>query len=512
VSFPRCDRAWTDCAAANATDGGNALLSEIYRARKHEIFTNPFLFISFTISLKGGIILIVKKKLFLLTTLAAAITAATIPLSPAFAETGSAIKFEVSEYPSSFVRTLDMSADGLSDYAINGDTYAFASKTSIYVLSTDKSGDRALESKDIGTQIAAVDFEKDKLYFKSTSGNAYAYPDAASPVEHAFPSVTYSIKIDSDLYLLNSETSELEIFNETTGNKSKVGTGFSQLKLYGDKAYAVKDNCPYVLDGATATPLDLGYTDFSAADNIQSEPVATALKSGSYAVKTATLKDGSYYTQIDADDVGQNFKQIKTVKADGAISCLVLFSGKENTDEISVIVAGGNCYVTSTANLQPLAYNPPANDWEQGPNSQRKAYVRERTGVYSSPYMCKATLIAQINAEQAVPVTVVEKFALDFIDAYAAFYRISFTDANGKEVSGFVSASFLDEYDYSADVNQPTDSGTENFKYENNITTVILVLVVVGLVIIAIVYLTVVGTKSDKNAKKKRKKQQDDEE
>lgn len=443
-----------------------------------------------------------------MTTLAAAIAAATIPASSAFAATdGSASA--TPEYPSSFIRTLDLSTDGLTDYAVNGDTYAFAVKTTIYLLYTDASGDRKLDFKDIGIQITALDYAESKLYYKSASGT-YVYPDSATPTGHTFPAETFRVDIDNDLYLLNSSTTELKLFREN-GNEELIGEGYSSLKTFGNAAYAVKNGCPCAIEGLTATPFNLDYTDFSAADGIPTETIKDELKTGFYAVKTATLKDGSYYTQIDADDIGGNFKQIRTFKADGAISCLVLFAGKEGTDEVSVIVAGGNCYVTATSSLQPIAYTPPANDWAQGSDGQRKAYIRERAGVYSAPFMCNGTLITKVTAEQAVPVTVQEKFALDFIDASAVFYRVSFTDTDGKRVNGFVSAGFLDEYDYSADENEPKPSGTDGFSYETNVTTVILVLVVVGLVIIAIVYLTIVGTKPDASANKKRKKRQDEE-
>ena len=453
--------------------------------------------------MKGGIIQIVKSKRILLTTLAAVVAATTIHAQTASAATNAGSS-PAPEYPSNFVQTLDMSEDGLTDYAIDGNTYAFAVKTTVYVLSTDESGDRALESKDIGTQITAVDYAQGKLYYQITSGSAYAYPDTSTPVEHEFTQATLRVEINDSLYILNGG-GELKHF-DAKNDETSLGNGYSLLKVYGGTAYAVKDDCPYELKGAQATPLDLEYTDFSAADNISTGKIATDLKTGSYVVETATLKDGSYYTRIDENDIGVTFKQINTLKAVGAISCLVLAAD----GNLSVIVADGKCWITATENLKPIAYTPPANDWIEGPNGQRKAYIRERAGIYSVPFMCMGTLITTVKAEKAIAVTVLEKFALDFIDNQAVFYRVSFTSDNGATVSGFVSAGFLDEYDYSADDLTPDTSGTEGFSYDTNVMTVILVLVVVGLVIIAIVYLTVVGTKPDKSEKKTRRKQEDD--
>lgn len=450
-----------------------------------------------------------KRKLFLITTLAAGIAAATIPGTAAFAATDGGTA-EASLYPSSFVQTLDMSEDGLTDYAINGDTYAFAVKTTIYVLSTDASGDRKLSKPFTAkTEITALDYAEGHLYFKNISGS-YIYPDETTTVKYDFPESVNRLTVGQDWYTLNSTTKELTHI-DANGALSNLGTEYSQLKKFGDTAYAIKDNCPYVLDGNTATPLNLEYTDFSAADNIATGAIQYELKSGDYAVKTATLKGGSYYSQIDADNIGTTFKHVSTLKSksDGAISCLVLYAGKKDTDEISVIVSDGKCYITATKNLTFSAYTAPANDWEQGPQGQRKAYLRESTGIYSSPYMCGGTKITDVQAPQAIAVTVQEKFSLDFIET--TFYRISYTNESNKTVNGFVAASFLDKYDYSADNNEPATTEKDDFSYETNVTTVILVLVIVGLVIIAIVYLTVVGTKQDKRSRKKRKKQSDDE-
>lgn len=456
-----------------------------------------------------------KSKKILLTTLAAAITAAIIPANAAFAAADSTLPAPF--YPENFIEELDMSGDGLSDYAIWGEssdvsrkTYAFAVKTTIYVIATDESGDRKLTGKDMGTQITALDYAGGQLYYKNTSGNAYAYPnypDTSNTVEHEFAKATLNLELGDSIYLLNSET-ELKHFNKTSGVETMIGDGYSSLKVFDGVAYTVKENVPQVLNGTTATPLDLHYTDFTSADNISTGSVAGKLKATGYQVKTATIEDGSYYTQIDTDSIGEVFKQVRTYKADGAISCLVLASD----GNLSVVVAGGNCYITATDNLKPVDYSAPANDWPINSDNTRKAYIRERTGIYASPYMCAGTLIERVEAPSAVTVTVIEKFSLDFIDPLAVFYRVKYTNGNNKEISGWVAAGFLDAYDYSADENTPTLSGNEGFSYETNVATVILVLVVVGLVIIAIAYLTIVGTKPDKPVKKSKKKIQEDDE
>ncbi len=462
----------------------------------------------FTIKNKGGIILDVKSKFLLLTTLAAVVAAATISTGAAFADEPAPAE---PQYPADFVRTLDLSADGLTDYAISGNKCALAGKTTVYVLTSVEGSDGStLESTNVGTEVTALDYFEGKLYYKIASGNAYEYPavpDSSQPVEHEFPASVYSVTIGDFIYTLNNKD-ELKLFNNSTREDSTIEGVFGALKVYDGVAYAVKDNCPQKLDGGTAIPVSLKYTDFSPAKEVATGTIADKLKDPAYTVKTATLKASSaeqnrYYTCINAEKIGEVFETVgdnHTVKATTK-ACLVL----AEEGNLSVIVMDGNCYITATDNLEETAYSSPANDWPAGENGERKAYIRESAGIYASPYMCSSTLVARVAADTPVTATVKEKFALDFFGSHAIFYRVEYAADEQTTVSGFVAAGFLDEYDYSADMKEPTPGGTEGFVYDTNVTTVILVLVVVGLVIIAIAYLTIVGTRPSKKSKKSAK-------
>lgn len=439
--------------------------------------------------------------------LAAFVAAATIPAAGAYAVPGEA------QYPSDFVQTLDLSTDGLTDYAVNGSALALASKTTIHVLTEVAGSDgSSLVSTNVGTEVTALDYAEGTLYYKIASGNAYAFPDVpdtAQPVEHEFPQPTRSITLGNNQYTIDSD-GKLEHFDTSPagGERTSVGDGYSLLKQFGGVAYAVKDNCPQKLDGTTATPLSLKYTDFSPATQVATGTIAEKLKNPAYVVKTGTLKTSNgqnrYYTRINPEKIGEHFETVgeqHTLKTTATKACLIL----AEEGNLSVIVMDGNCYITATDNIEETAYSSPVNDWPAGSDGTRKAYIRESTGIYASPYMCASTLLERIDAANPVAVTVKEKFALDFFGSGAEYYRVEYTDAESNVKSGFVAAGFLDKYDYATDGKEPEPSGDEDFAYGTNVMTVVLVLIVVALVIVAIAYLTIVGTKPDKKDKKGKK-------
>lgn len=431
------------------------------------------------------------KGLKLLTSALAAVTAATIFT---FGGGLSAAAAGETVYPDDFTRTLTME-EGITDYAIDGDALAIASRTAIYVLTTDEVGDRILNTVINESEIDRIDYSEGELYIRNTYGNVYKYPDLTVQTEHEFPENNlWKVETGGYTYLLNTTSGELSCWKD--GTPEIIGEeGFSLMKVFGESVYAVQGGIPYRLDGATAVALDLGYVDYSAADEICTGDASAALKADPYSVTAAVLRSGEYYTKIETDVFSEYFTQIQTYKANGEKPCLVL----AESGNASIVAMNDGCYITKTDSLSEIAYSAPANDWTAGSDGKRLANVRESVGVYASPYMCDATKISSLERGDVVEVT--EKFALDFIDK--VFYRVTFTDADGTTKSGFVAANFLDEHDYSADRLPPSQTTDQEFSYETEVTTVILALVIVGLVIIAIAYLTIVGTKPQKPKNKR---------
>ena len=435
-----------------------------------------------------------------LTIALAGLTLATIiPTGSAYA----AESDKTTVYPSEFEHTLSFASSTLRDYAIYGDTFAFAYDTKITVLSNNSVGERERNDYTHEAEILYIDYSDDgKLYFKNVSSDSTYLYGAEGGVEqqHEFQDITSS-KLDLDkttFYTLNND-GVLTFWNG--GQDTEVGTGFSLMKQYGGSVYAVKDNVPHKIEASSATALSLQYTDYSAAKTIYTGDVAEKLKSSNYVVKTAILEKDCYYTQIDPDAIGETFTPIMTKKTDVKKSCLVLCE----SGDASIIATKNGMFITSTANLSPYSNSAPPNDWQINANGERLAYAVEDVGVYSAPFMCDSTRIATLKSGAEHYVAVTEKFALDdFMDT--VFYRVSYVE-DGKVITGFVASKFLTPYSFAAEDKEPVQGGDENPEYGTNVVSVVLAIVIVALVIIAVLYVFLINSKKDRDGGKKKKKE-----
>lgn len=414
-----------------------------------------------------------------------------------------------------FEKTLEIEA--ITDYAVYGDSFSYASDFTITILSPDESGERKPKTYNHEYTVEKLDYdESGNLYFENSSRISYLYSVPVTPQEHTFQSIDGSqpVIVDSGYYALNSSTGELLYYK--SGVPESLGTGFSKIKKYGEYVYAIKDGAvPYRIDGQTATPVDLSYTDFSAASDILCSEAATTLASGSGELKTANIARGKYYTKIDADSIGtgetDTFKpqpsEGSTKKAEGDKPCLVLCtSGKT-----AVVATNEGMYITSTDNLKNESeYSPPRNDWAVDSDGKLlSAYAVEDVGVYAQPFMCAATRVATLESGAENRVEVVERFELDFINTKFYKVRYAVTDKETgavKPVEGYVAANMLTQYDYRGDDKIPAENGDKEFKYETNVVSVVLAIVIVALVIVAIMYIALVGTKKDRQKREKKVK------
>lgn len=383
-------------------------------------------------------------------------------------------------YPQSFISELSLNSP--SDYAVNGTTYAFAQGTTLLILSEED--DKNLTTYDCGFEIKNVDYDGDNLYFGDAEGKAYLYPDNSAQVNYTFAENDI-VQAGEYSYFIGNEKLWWK-------NKTKIGDfgeGFSLPKSYDGTAYAVKDNALYKISEDSISPLNLEYTDFSAADSIYFTNFKSLLKQN-YTVTTATVSGGAYCTEVDLDSDGVYFKSVKTIKLSGVKSALLLAT---DGDASVILMNDGDStksYVTSAAYLTASAYKAAEKDLDG-------AYALTQTKLYSTPFMCSATECATIP--QSAVLRVVEKFSLTFIDT--EYYRVTYTDSKGKTVSGFIAAGFLSPYTFSAEQNKE-ETVSDEFDYSTNVERVILVLIIVGLVIVAIAYLTIIGTKTKQKTKK----------
>ena len=399
----------------------------------------------------------------------------------------------------------------LSDYAIYGngsgkaDDYAFAYSTGVYILTTNESDERQLITHVHTAQVVEVDFDSaGTLYFKDLLGASYTltYSSAASKSaayegEHSFQGIGKS-KLDiSDevFYTLNKE-GKLTYWNN--GDTSYFGDGFSMMKTYGEKVFAVKNNKPYNITDSTPDSLkDLGlvYINTDGAKNILSGDTAEKLKISATTVKIAKIKAGAYYTQIDANNIGKTFtvdERGGTQKAVGETSCLVLYTMDKSSGNASVISKDGNCYITATENLVP--------DEDCPYNTDGKTYYSiSDVGVYSSPFISEATRIATLKSGADHPVQVLKRF--NHTVFATEFCQISYEE-DGKTVTGYVASGFLNVYNFAAEDKKPAEGGDAEFDYGTNVTSVVLAVTIVGLVIIAILYVSLIGVKGKGKSKK----------
>ncbi len=427
--------------------------------------------------------------------LAAACGAAIMSVGGAFAAEGNE-----TYYPQDFERTLTFETP-LRDYAISGDTYAFAYGTSMRILTTDESGERQLVPYVHTSELAALDYdEKGSLYFKDIMDGVYLYSSpkpAVAEEGHEFQKLSRSrIDLTEEVFYTLNNDGVLTYWNE--GNDTQVGEGYSLMKEYGGAIYAVKDNVPHKITESTAEALNLSYTDFNGAKNIYSGETKAKIERVTDVVETAQIKKDAYYTQLNVEEIGEKFTPIRTQKTTGNTPCLILCE----SGNASVVSIGGDCFVTATENLTERAYC-------QSNTDGKTYYAIEDVGAYTTPFMSASTRITTLPSGAAHQVTVLEKFVHTVLST--EFCKIRFEE-DGETVTGYVATNFLTPYQFSAEDFKPTQGGDKTFDYGTNVTSVVLAVLIVGLVLIAILYITIAGRKrgaNGKGSKKKRRSQPD---
>lgn len=393
---------------------------------------------------------------------------------------------ESTYYPTDFTETLTFSC--LSDYAVNGDEYAFAEGTHVYVTSPNADGDITLKELDCGFEIIRLDYSDGVLYLGDTQNNAYVYPDVSIKTEYVFKTEPY-IAIGNDYYNLKSGGKLVySRFDGTYFEEDiQLGTGYHSLKAYGDEVFAVNDNVLYKIERSVATPLSFVYTDFESKFNevngISTKPVIDALK-GEYVPTTVTVASSAYCTEIDLDDVSaQKFELGKTIKLNGARSALLL----ANSGNASVILMKDGTkertFITATEFLSPSSSGT-ITEPEDGNNY----FVISDANVYSAPYACEATKIGIIKRGTKLQVSGI--YSVSFLNG--KYYKVAL---NGDpETTCYVHENYVTNFPFSAEDDKET-SIKDEFSYSDNVMNVVIVLAIISLVIIAIAYLTAVNTK-----------------
>ncbi len=340
------------------------------------------------------------------------------------------------------------------------------------------------------------------------NGKAYEYgSERLSPLEEipAFDGYEEKDKfsLGSFYYSFNADN-VLTAYNELT-TESEPLEGFSILKKYGGKAYAVKENALYELNGASYEKIPLPYLDYSAVETINAEGAAQAIKEHSKQTpEFVTLKSGAFMTEIDIDKLdGEFFSAGETYKAETDINAktALLLATCGESDKISIVMVCANdgkksaCYIMHSDNTTAAAREAVS------PKELGATVTVDDAFIYSTPYVCKSTQLKAINSGEPLKV-VGEVKKSDNPELVRDFYKVEFTTENGTDV-GYVPFGYVSPFTYIED--DPAEKPDPDHSEENLIKEVILVIVVIVLVLAAGGYIIFVIT-SDKNKKRNKDK------
>lgn len=437
--------------------------------------------------------------------LATTVVAASISTGTAFA----ASTAETTVYPDNFECSLSFD-DGLTDYAVYGDTYAFAYSGQLAVLTGNGKGERLSEIKPV-SDITGLDYSADGELYVCFADKYCIYPD----LENKLPLSQITVQPKSNDSVTVNEASYMHPDDGSiwyyNGKPPAVVTPpqengkFTQLKKYGDNAYAVMNNCLYRLEATTAVKVEPTY--YGYIDKTKAIPVGTAAEALKQVadVKRGWLEKNKYYTEIDLQNPLKSVFSVPNPDTATKLSadrlyCTIL----AETGNAYIITIGGKCYLTAKTSVSEESDTPALT----APDVLN-AYATQKTGVYSRPYVSAATKLCELETGNQNAVTVLGQYT-DSVGT--EFYKVTLVKEDGTSVSGYVAKAFMTKYSFTAEDEQPhPDGGDEEFKYDTNVVTVVLAIAIVALVIFAVLYVAATASKKNKNksAKEKRRKHAD---
>ena len=434
----------------------------------------------FTNKIKVWYNLTVKK--FVILTISSLIALSSLGGTHAFAA-------EDTVYPKDedFIKTLTFAS--LNDYAAGGGAYAFAEGREICVYDNGNIANYAFDRR-----ITALDYAEGKFYCEAENGAVYSLPYALGDksVEYEMPEEQTTVVAGDFVYKLIGTSIQIAEFNlEGTSTIHTVEGEYSRLKIYDGAVYAMSGATVYEFDGAERKNLNLEYADYTATQDIKTGQAPALLKNYSAPV-FVDITEGAHLTEVDLTEVGEVFKTGVTVSAKKeAVALLLCYTGNA-----AVISMGGQSYLLLKSNVTETAtvrYSKP--EYEYG-------RITTGDGIYSAPYMCGGTKIADAAGATVKVLNKVEFAGI----LLTPFYEVEFETANGTNAKGYVAEAFLTKTDYvKEDDKKPTEFPDPDYSEASNTPTVLIIFAVVILVLLAVGYLAFTAT-SDKRKKEKKRK------
>ncbi len=394
-------------------------------------------------------------------------------------------------YPSDedFIKTLEFGA--LSDYAVNGEAFAFAEEQKVSVFNGGN-----LTEYEFGAKVTAVDCAEDTFYCAVGDGTVYSLPyaEGQNAAEHVMPEPETMLKLGKFIYLLEDTT--LKVVDTINDKVHKDYEGeFKNLKQFGERVYAMSENAVWTFNGAESEKLIFKYADYSCTQSIAVGQAATALKAYSEP-EIVTVKTGAFMTETDLTSVPEKFFAAgDTVTAKENTTAILLCT----TGNAAIIAIGMDCYILLSSNVELTE-----ESCYSAPDYEYAKITAAGDRIYSSPYVSEGTAI--MTGAAGLIVKVLHKVEHTVLDT--AFFEVEFTAKDGTTAKGYINGKFLIKVDHVAEDDKKPDTVTDpDYTEESNTKTILIVFAVVILVIAAVGYLAFTAT-SDKRKNKKEKKTQ----
>lgn len=454
---------------------------------------------SFTTIILGGIILTVKLCKNILLSLVAIICTATISVGTAFALD---VQTET-VYPENFECSLSFDG-GLVDYAVYGDSYAFAYSGQLAVLSGNGNGERLPDIKPVSS-ITQLEYSAQGELYVCFENEYCVYPDLEQKRDLSEITIQKKgqnlVTVDGASYALDKNNGSMLYldgsFTPVTLQETYEGEiKFSNLKTFNGTAYAVMNNCLYKMEGATAVKINPTYYGFIDMTKAISTGTAAQALTADNPITYGWLEKNEYYTQINLENgLGATFEianptTATTLSADRLYCMVIAESGNAY-----IITMNGKSYLTAKTSVSVESDSPALS-----PADTQVAYAIETTGIYSRPYLSKATKIFDLKSGSSNAVTVLGLFEdLTGIE----YYKINYTDSDGTQVTGYVAKRLMTSYSFPTEDDAVHPDGGDNpFVYDNNIVTVVLAVAIVALVLAAILYISITASKNSNSGKR----------
>lgn len=440
------------------------------------------------------------KKIFALTTsLCAAACAIGLGGASAFADFDlgqSGIDF----YPEDFTKTLTF--ETLEDYAVSEDSAVFLQNNRIIKYSGER-----LETLTNGKEEITNVYYDGVFRYGTRGGKIYNLDDIEKDEtekdgeeNYADPTKRDNIELNGFLYYRGGSKIYALDKNAEVQNPVLLD-GFSNLKQFGQTAYAVKDNVLYTLNGDKTQAAEIKYSDFSAANNILIGNASISLKTyNSTGPVFVSLAENEMLTQVDISALsGEVFITGETyIVGKDFESTSALLLGKTGADDgISIVSVDKTCYILRTEHARPNTARNPLSASEF-----TNATTIFKTYVCSSPFENESTRIKELESGTELKI-LNEVKETDNPELRYNFYQVEYEYTDGdktEKVTGYVPMGAVTPRTFHE--TPPVSTPDPDETYDDLVKPVVLVLVVLLLAVIAIGYLIYIGTSGKRKHRK----------